>query len=60
MSKKVNIYFSSEQSEDVEKSMQESALESLYGDDVIYIVCEADNSFIVNEEGSGVLIQEHF
>jgi len=60
MSKKVNIYFSPDQNEDVEKSMQESTLETLYGEDCIYIVCESDNSFITNEEGNSVLIQEHF
>lgn len=59
MSKNVYIYLSDAMSDETEKTFQEEVLNDLYGDDYIYIVCE-DNSFITNEEGSSILIQEYF
>lgn len=59
MSKNVYIYLSDELTETAEKNMQETVLNDLYGEDYVYIVCEDDKAFIVNEEGSSILIQEH-
>lgn len=59
MSKQVYIYTSTDLTERSEISAQEQMLDDLYGEDYIYIVCE-DGSFITNEEGNSVLIQEYF
>lgn len=58
--KNIYILMSDNLSEETERQMQEDTLEQLYGEDYVYIVCEDDGAFIVNEEGSSVLIQEYF
>lgn len=59
MSKNVYIYLSDTISDEFEQGVQETTLNDLYGEDYVFIVCE-DGSFITNEEGSSILIQEYF
>ncbi len=56
--KNIYIYRSSDLTDQSEQTAQEQILESLYGDDYVFLVYE-DGGFIANENDSSVLIQEY-